>query len=399
LGRPLTPEEKAKWEANLVERYNIRRQGKPKGEAEEKRARQIINEEKERTAGGVNWQHGGRVRDRLKPRGEGQNEPKPAEEAAEGQAAARPVNRRRVPPAGGAVRDAVVNLPSVPRDAERAMVIKDALASGEQKDTGHKVGGGVTGSHPVVSVEKPGGEKVAAVRKNKDANALQEEFAADFIHAIGGHNIMPVVARDDEGAALMEYVNGEVAHDAGVYDARSLKAQLTQAYAKEGMSRDEAVKAAERDVNLMQVADYLLANDDRHGANYMLNDKGKLQLIDNGLVGRGDDKIYLSRAGAKPTRPRLRAVSQGGSYNTVNKGKVLPEIREAVGKLSREDVLRMAGNLQGSKGSDAEIAMLYRALSNAKEYRDYIASEAYVDAIWARIEHIRDNGYFEYKGI
>lgn len=64
--KPATPEQREQRVARLAERYNIRHRGKPEGEAEEGRAREIDRHEKFREEGDANWQRGGRVRDKLK---------------------------------------------------------------------------------------------------------------------------------------------------------------------------------------------------------------------------------------------------------------------------------------------------------------------------------------------
>jgi hypothetical protein len=65
LDRQFTDKELEKWIPNLMERFNVRHRGKPEGEVEERRAKQIIKEEQQKDEAGV-FKPQGRVRDRLK---------------------------------------------------------------------------------------------------------------------------------------------------------------------------------------------------------------------------------------------------------------------------------------------------------------------------------------------
>lgn len=199
--------------------------------------------------------------------------------------------------------------------------LEDVLRSGAiDRPSSLRVGGGMNGDRFRMRLEAPGSltpdRHVWAVEKPAEAQAAQEELAWRVGRELRIDHLLPAAVRRSDGTAWIRFHNGTGLSQAGVTDLTRLDQALTASYLEDaslGLTRTEAAQAARIDRQLLQLLDYVLANNDRHLGNGLLDAAGgrnALTFLDYGHAGRG-----TTAAGATELAPALRlfqGTSSGG---------------------------------------------------------------------------------------
>lgn len=180
-------------------------------------------------------------------------------------------------------------------------------------------------------VAERGASRQRAVLKGPDAQAAQEEIGWRMMRTLDIAHLAPATVRRNDGVARIEFVDGEPFWSAHVQNSGDIDRLLTDDYQRlfPSLSRDEAGRAARTDRELLQVADYLLANNDRHVGNGIVSGTS-VHVIDHGFAFRGER--------ADPVVPELKHHFQGPDGQTALHGETLAIVRTNV----TDDALRAA---------------------------------------------------------
>jgi hypothetical protein len=256
------------------------------------------------------------------------------------------------------------------------------------------VGGGMNGEQYRVRVHDPLAPDAPprwVVEKSAGAQAAQEEFGWRLARAMGIDYLVPAAIRRADGAARIEFAAGRSLNQSGIYDAEGLERALAARYFDDaerlGLSEDEARQAARIDRQLLQVFDYLLANNDRHGGNGLYDAAtGALAFIDSGHAGRG----ALTTNGGTTLEPALRSYQAGSQGGRVDLDPAVVEYLrrrltpERIRELHAEvfDATGIAGPERGSYG---------------EKFIGHVRSPDYREGIVARLDNVLETGGYTHR--
>jgi hypothetical protein len=242
---------------------------------------------------------------------------------------------------------------------------------------------GANGFRTAVNLHTVDGGAIDVVEKSTAHEGAQEQFGWLVARALGIDHRVALVARAADGTARIEHLpdthGWTTLFEAGVRDVASLDQALANCIRRESphLTEPEVTRTARIERQLLQVFDYVIANDDRNlgNARARLSDPA-LKFIDHGNAGTGQhgrDDVLV---------PGLRSALQGTGGTTKLDADVVGYLRRRV----TTDALRSAHDrafdpklLQGTQS---------RATGNA-------ASASFRDGTVARFQHAL-GGEFHY---
>jgi hypothetical protein len=195
----------------------------------------------------------------------------------------------------GAVADALAAGRLLRTTPDDVLDAREALlrTGHELPGTSEVVGAGINGQRSKATYADPddAARTITAVFKPASAQAAQEELGWRAARQLGADHLVPTVGRDATGGARIEFRPGESLVRAQVNGTDTLEGALFRSYADDaglGLSELEAAQAARIDRQVLQLLDYVMANNDRHRNNGLFDAaKGVLSFIDFGHSGRG----------------------------------------------------------------------------------------------------------------
>jgi hypothetical protein len=254
------------------------------------------------------------------------------------------------------------------------------------------IGEGVNGLLHQVAIGDPADPAAAAtwaVEKPAGAQAAQEEFGWRLARAMGIDHLFPAVARRADGAARIEVRPGTGLSQAGVTDVPALDRELTRSYladARLGLTPDEAAHAARIDRQLLQAFDYLLANNDRRTSNGLVDAVAGVTFIDAGHAGRGT----MAQNGGTVLEPALYLFQAGPKGGRVD---LDPEVVAYLrGRLTPDALRTMHADVFHAPGIAGP-----EARTIGERFIGHVSSDAYVDGMVARLDHIGATGGYTHR--
>lgn len=256
-----------------------------------------------------------------------------------------------------------------------------------------RVGAGLNGEVYRVRLHDPSAPDGARwiVEKTASGQAAQEEFGWRLARALGIDYLVAAAIRRADGAARIEFKPGTSLTMTGLRDADALEGALTVRYFDDaerlGITTDEARQAARIDRQLLQVFDYLLANNDRHGGNGLYDAvTGAVTFIDSGHAGRG----ALSVNGGTTLEPALRLYQAGDAGGRVDLDPAVVELirrrltPERVRTLHAEvfEATGIAGPESGSVGA---------------RFISHVRSPTYRSGIVERLDNVLTTGGYTHR--
>ena len=214
----------------------------------------------------------------------------------------------------GAVRDALDAGRLIRSgDPARLDALERVLREGSiDRSTAHVVGGGVNGTRSRYAIDAGAGSSALAVEKPVNAQAAQEQFAWKLGRELGIDHLLAAVGWRPNGDALIEFRPGISLAKAGVASVHDLDVAVATSYLADTrlhLTPTESAQAARIDRQLLQFVDYLVANNDRHLNNGLVDiaDSGKVTFLDYGMMARG-----AVAHGGSELRPTMRSFQGSG---------------------------------------------------------------------------------------
>ncbi|MBC7644226.1 MAG: hypothetical protein H7123_03800 [Thermoleophilia bacterium] len=227
------------------------------------------------------------------------------------------------------------------------------------------------------------GHRVPTIHKPPAGQAAQEMVFTSLVNRLGVGHLAAAAARRHDGSLAAELVAGVPFWNGGVGSAGDMDRVLTDHYQQlfPALSRTEAGAAARVDRQLLQVADWLVANNDRHRGNGIV-DAGRalVYLIDHGFSGRGETADALI--------PELKATYQGWQNIRQLDADTVAVLRE---RLAPTDITTAHAELLAPAGDIADPA----ALQRLREDR----SLDYLSRMQQRLAHVQETGTYSWVSI
>lgn len=264
-------------------------------------------------------------------------------------------------------------LDSIERLLREGRVVRNTI--GDMPDRG------ISGPLQCMVVEAGDGSKRTAqvLRKPPHAQPAQEDFGYQLARTLGIDHLFAKTGLRPDGSALTTIVPGVQARKAGVHDVRALEQTLARGYARTHpqLPARERTAAARIDRQLLQFYDYLVATADRHNRNVMVDAaQGSVHFIDLGRAGAGETFDRL--------RPALATFYQGAGRRIELDPVTVDVIRR---RLDADALARLHVRLGASRDGA-------RTWSLRGPVR--LADERYLHTMQARLQHVLDNGWYEY---
>jgi hypothetical protein len=298
----------------------------------------------------------------------------------------------------GAVRDALAG-GRLLRTGDAATLDTTERVLGEgtiDRASAVRVGGGMNGDrfrmriHPPAAM--PGAASMWAVEKPAEAQAAQEEFAYLLARELGIDHLVPAVARRADGSAWIDFKPGHALSMAGVTDVGSLDRALTRSYLTDELlelTPVEAAQAARIDRQLLQAFDYLIANNDRHMGNGLVDARagGRLHFIDQGHAGRGS-----VQTGASALEPELRSFQAGSRGGRVDLDPAV------VGQLRARLTHQRIRELHAQVFDNPDVATPSASSSVGLRFYTTAAGSSFREGIVQRLDRVMADGGYTHRG-
>jgi hypothetical protein len=257
-----------------------------------------------------------------------------------------------------------------------------------------RVGSGLNGELFRVRVHDPLDEAAPArwvVEKSAGGQAAQEEFGWRLARALGIDHLVAAAIRRADGAARIEYKAGRSLTMSGQHTADDLERALTVRYFDDaerlGISEDEARQAARIDRQLLQVFDYLLANNDRHGGNGVYDAiSGAVTFIDSGHAGRG----ALAVNGGTTLEPALRMYQAGNAGGRIDLDPVVVDYLRR--RLTPERIRELHAEVFEAPGIAGP-----EPRSVGERFIGLVRSRDYREGIVARLDNVLETGGYTHR--
>lgn len=279
------------------------------------------------------------------------------------------------------------------RDAHQLDHLERVLRDGAiDRSNPVRVGEGLNGPLfrvPIADPIDPAAPPLVAVEKSASAQAPQEEFAWLLARDLGIDHLVPAAARRADGTARIEFRSGSGLGQAGITDMDSLERRLAESYLEDGalaLDATQAAHAARFDRQLVQVFDYLIANNDR-AANALYDAAtGQLSLIDAGHAGRGQ----LPANGGSVLEPVLRPFSGDRHGGRVSIDR---DVLDHVARHIEPDGIRA----QHRRVFEAPGMPDPEPWSYGEKFLPHVRGESFREGIVGRLQHLQERGGFTYR--
>jgi len=227
------------------------------------------------------------------------------------------------------------------------------------------------------------GHRVPTVRKPPAGQAAQEMVYTSLAGKLGVGHLSAAATRRADGSLSAELVAGAPFWNGGVHSTGDVDRTLADRYQKlfPALSRTEAGRAARTDRQLLQVLDWLVANNDRHMGNGIVDAQhAVLYMIDHGFSGRGET--------ANPLVPELKATYQGWEALRTLDPDTIAVLRA---RLTPLDLTQAHAELLAPAGEISDPA----ALQRLREDR----SLDYLSRMQQRLDHVQETGTYSWVPI
>lgn len=255
------------------------------------------------------------------------------------------------------------------------------------------VGNGVNGDffrRRVADPADPTSPATWAVEKTAGQQAAQEELGWRLARAMGIDHLVAAVARRADGTAHIQYREGRAASLEGITDVARLEQALTKSYLDDAalaLSPEEAAQAARIDRQLLQLFDYVLANNDRSAANARADARTGVAYIDAGHAGRGT----LSQNGGTLLEPALQLFQAGPRGGRVSLDAVVVDhVRRRV---TPDDLRAIHAAVFDAPGIAGPAP---RTLG--EQFIGLVRSDGYREGMVARLEHALEGAGYAHRG-
>jgi hypothetical protein len=272
--------------------------------------------------------------------------------------------------------------------------IERILGSGDVDEASRRpFGDGMNGPLARVKVADPAdpfAEPTLVVEKPASAQAAQEELGWRLAKAMGIDHLVAAVVRRADGTARIEFRSGVGLSQAGVIDIAALDKELARAYlhdASLGLTAAEAAHAGRVERQLLQVFDYLLANNDRRPPNGLVDAVEGVTFIDTGHAGRG----ALPQNGGTTSRPALHMFQAGKDGGRVEiDAEVVAYLRSRLTSGSLADMHSAVFDAPGIAGPLPHTI--------GERFAIYARSPAFRDGMSTRLDHLFETGGYTHHG-
>lgn len=235
----------------------------------------------------------------------------------------------------------------------------------------------------------PGASPTWVVEKPAGAQAAQEELGWRLARALGIDHLVPAAVRREDGTARIMLRPGEALSLAGIHDVRHLEQALAAGHLRDaalGVDVLGSAQSARIERQLLQVFDYLLANNDRRAANGLYDAAtGTLSFIDSGHAGRGT----LQHNGGSVLEPALQAFQAGRGGGRVDLDPVVVDYLRR--RLRPEDVRA----IHRTVFDDPEIAGP-AGRTIGERFIGHVRSDGYREGMVQRLEHVLESGGYSH---
>ena len=259
-------------------------------------------------------------------------------------------------------------------------------------DTKEFVGEGVNGMlwrRQIADPVDTAAARIWAVEKPAGAQAAQEELGWRLGRALGIDHLLPAVARRADGTARIEFRSGKAVTLQGITDIPNLEQALARAYLDDatlGLTHAEAAQAARIDRQLLQVFDYLLANNDRRAANALFDAAAGMSFIDAGHAGRG----ALATNGGTTLEPALQLFQAGREGGRVDIDPVVLDFVRR--RLTADDVRSIHSSVFDAPGIAGPAPHTL-----GEKFLGHVRSERYREGVVERLDHLLEHGGYTHR--
>lgn len=266
-------------------------------------------------------------------------------------------------------------------DPTKLDAVEQLLRNGvtRAEDVSAPVGAGINGQLHAHVLHDPvdAGRQIVAVSKPVNAQAAQEEYGWKLGRAMGIDHLLAPTARGADGQARIALAPGTSLSQGGVTNVEQLESSLMKSYTNDAglrISERDAARAARVDRELLQVFDYLGANNDRHLGNGLVDAAtGRVTFIDYGHMGTGTGKDALA--------PSLRAfqphdrIELSPDTLAILRRRLTPEVLDQVHATLAQGPRPPAGTM-------------------SQRMLDKVDTPSFRNDVRARLEHILETGGF-----
>ncbi len=229
------------------------------------------------------------------------------------------------------------------------------------------------------------------VEKGAGAQATQEEFGWRVARELGIDHLVAAAMRRADGAVRIVYHEGSGVTVAGVTDVARLEQALAKSYLGDttlALSPLEAAQAARIDRQLLQVFDYLLANNDRSGSNALFDAATKqFRYFDSGHAGRGQ----LPVNGGTTLEPALQLFQAGRDGGRIDLDPVVVDLLRR--RLTPDRIDQLHADVFHAADMPGPPARSY-----GERFIGHASSDAYRTGITARLQHVLETGGYTHRG-
>ncbi len=255
------------------------------------------------------------------------------------------------------------------------------------------VGSGMNGDLYRVRVhdpDVPAAPPTWVVEKDAGAQAAQEEFGWRLARAMGIDHLVAAAIRREDGVARIVFRPGRGVTLTGVTDVPRLEQALAKSYLDDatlGLDATQAAQAARIDRHLLQVFDYLIANNDRSGSNALYDSLTRLfTFFDSGHAGRGE----LAVNGGTTLEPVLQLFQAGTGGGHVDIDPTVVDYLRR--RLTPERINRLHEQVFAAPGIAGP-----KTRSIGERFIGHVSSDRYRAGIVARLEHLTTTGGYDHR--